>query len=167
MMLLALLVRGWLLARRAVGPMKGLGLMLLVGCHAAQAEVYRWVDDQGRVHFEDRKPVKEPSKGLEEVKVRRGNVLDPVRIRQAEPAPTPEVQTQPVVLTLPGPAKKDIGVAATQAACAAKKQAYETAKACFDACGRTVGTTNWMGGVSTARNNSDCGHCTDVAMPNC
>lgn len=166
-MLSLLLVRAWALVCRTVGPVRGLGLVLLVVCPAAQAEVYRWVDAQGRVHFEDRKPVNESPLGVEEVKVRRGNVLDPVRIRQAEPAPAPEVQTQPVVLTLPGPAKKDIGVAATQAACAAKKQAYETAKACFDACGRTVGAINWMGGISTARNNSDCGHCTDLPMPNC
>ena len=161
-MLSLLLIRGWVLVRRTVGPMRGLGLVFLVGSHAAQAEVYRWVDAQGRTHFEDRKPVKETPHGIEEVKVRRGNIVDPVQIRQAEPAPVPEIQTQPIVLTLPGPVKKDTGVAASQASCAAMKQAFEAAKACFDACGQTV--HRWHGSV---RNNSNCGHCTDVPMPHC
>ena len=57
-----------------------LPVLLLMSFMSAHAEGYRWVDDQGRVHFDDRPPDKMPKNGVEEVKVRRGNVVDPVKI---------------------------------------------------------------------------------------
>ena len=157
-----LFFRGWALLLSTIRPLRGLGLVLLVSGHAAQAEVYRWVDANGRTHLDDRRPAKDIPSGVEAVKLRRGNMVDRFQIRPVESAPMPDVQTQPIVLTLPGPVKKATGVVASQAACAAKVQAFEAARACFDACGFAND-----GRYGSTRNNSNCGHCTDVPMPNC
>ena len=138
-----------------------LGALLLLAT-TAQAEVYRWTDERGRIHFEDRPPDSLPTRKVEEVKLRRGNVADPLKARPVQPIPADEPQEEPAPTAPPSAAKKEVGVAARQTACAAHKQAYEASKACFLGC--TIFTKT---GGSTGMNNSHCGHCTDVVMPHC
>ncbi|MBE0589806.1 MAG: DUF4124 domain-containing protein [Hydrogenophaga sp.] len=137
-------------------------LLLMLGCMNAHAEVYRWVDDQGRVHFDDRPPEKRPKKGVEEVKVRRGNVVDPVKIVPPSKEPAVEPPSEPASVAAPGSPQGKGGVVASQADCAAKKKAYEASTACYDACVQMACTP---GGCF--RNLSKCGHCTNLFMPRC
>lgn len=137
-------------------------LVLFIPFLAAQAEVYRWVDNHGRVHFEDRQPNKVAPRNVEEIKVRPINILEPVRPRPAQPSPVEDAQIEPVPSEPTNLIDKKVGVAASQAACAAQKRAYESSKACFLSCGMVVG-----GRGSVRINNSSCGQCTDVVMPHC
>lgn len=50
------------------------GLCLLVTVTCAQAEIYRWVDMDGKVHFSDEKPIEE------EVEVVRSEMADPALV---------------------------------------------------------------------------------------
>lgn len=56
-----------------------LGVLLLFSGASIQAEVYRWVDEQGRVHYGDKKPEQDTQS------------LEQVQLRQARPEDDPEV----------------------------------------------------------------------------
>lgn len=139
-----------------------LPVLLLMCFMSAHAEVYRWVDDHGRVHFDDRPPDKMPKKGVEEVKVRRGNVVDPVKIIPPSIEPAVEPPSEPDSAAAPAPPQGKGGVVASQADCAAKKKAYEASTACYDACAPMTCTPK-----GCFRNLSECGHCTNLLMPRC
>lgn len=131
--------------------------LLWLVCAASQAEIYQWVDAQGRTHFDDNRPDAGREK-VEEVKVRKPNLMN----RFVAPPPAAKPAPKPVVNKTPpesaSPPKEPVGVAASQATCAEKKQAYEASQACYAACGKPV----WGG-----RNNAGCGHCTDLPDPHC
>ncbi len=70
-----------------------LWLLLILACSQAPAEVYRWVDESGKVHYSDKKPEAAPEQA-EEVEIRRSrNAIPQVRllpaIRHPENAPAP------------------------------------------------------------------------------
>jgi hypothetical protein len=145
---------------RLLGWQRWLLVLLLLPSMTAQAEMYRWVDQQGRVHFSDQPPEQAPARPVEAVKPRRGNVVDAVKI--APPAYVPEVETPSAPAAIPKSISGKGGLVASQAECAAKKSAYQASRACFDACGKTV-----CGPWGCARNNSQCSQCTDLPMPHC
>lgn len=135
-----------------------LPLLWGLACTATQAQIYQWVDEQGRTHFDDNRPGSDQEK-VDEVKVRKPNLMNRFVAPPPpaeKPAPKPVVNKTPPVSVLPP--KEPVGLAASQAACAKQKQAYEASKACYAACGKPV----WGG-----RNNAECGHCTDLPDPHC
>lgn len=59
---------------------KILAVWMVLACTLADAQVYRWVDEDGKVHFSDRKPVAENS---EEVELKSINSYEAVEIKPA------------------------------------------------------------------------------------
>jgi glutaredoxin len=55
-----------------------ISLLLLVGSTATAETLYRWVDEQGRVSFQDKPPIKQPFT-REEVKSASGSGISPGR----------------------------------------------------------------------------------------
>lgn len=132
-----------------------------LGNAAAQTEVYRWKDSNGRVHFGDR-PDAGDSRDARRVVVPAPNLADGVKVRPpagnaavAPPVITPNPPTRPAMAST-GPR----GVAAQQQdSCKAQWAAYNDSAACYGGCGGTR-----QGGT---RNNAACSHCADTPMPSC
>jgi Domain of unknown function (DUF4124) len=152
----------------AVGACVFLGV---VAPGSVLAEVYRWTDSNGRVHFGDRPHSTDP-KAVKEVAVPRPNLVEGFK---GPPAATPSGPTDadaigdnrtPAAPTPAAPAPKvnappKRGFAEqSKASCQAKVTAYRASKTCFDECGR-------QNGNMSGRNNAGCEHCVDLPMPNC
>ena len=139
--------------------------LLLCSHLLAMAQVYTWTDEKGRKHFGDQVSTPESHRG------KPVNIPTPNIAQRFEPAPslvapsesaTTADGTAPVASSFPDPkakSKTPTGVAASQEACKAQKQAYQASAACFAACSRPV-----AGG---GRNNARCGHCTPLNSPRC
>lgn len=134
------------------------------GNAAAQTEVYRWKDSNGRVHFGDR-PDAGDARDARRVAVPAPNLAEGLKARPA--ASTAEAAPAVVPPKPPNPPTRPAtvntaprGVAAQQQdSCKAQWATYDESAACYRSCG-----TNSRGG---ARNNAACSHCTDTPMPSC
>jgi hypothetical protein len=139
-----------------------LTLALGLGSAAAQTEVYRWKDGNGRVHFGDR-PDADDARGAQRVVVPAPNLANGVKVRPpasaVEAAPPVASQTPPA---RPAPATTaPRGVAAQQQdSCKAQWTAYNDSAACYSGCGA-------VNGRDGSRNNATCSHCTSTPMPSC
>jgi hypothetical protein len=148
-----------------------LAVALAFGSSGALAEVYRWKDSSGKVHFGDRPHSTDPQV-VKEVVVPLPNLADGFK---GTPSTTGGGQTKavsdagepipaaPVGATegpKPKPAPKRGLAAQSKDSCQAKVAAYRASRACFGACG----TTNGRFGT---RNNAGCEHCVEQPMPNC
>lgn len=147
-----------------------LTMALVWGGGVAQAEVYRWKDSNGQIHFGDRPDP--TSQGAKKVVVPRPNLAKGLEITPptasagtTKAASDGETDTS----TTPSPAAEGPkpeptpkrGIAAQrQNSCQAKWAAFEASAACFGACGKNNG-----GGKT--RNNAGCERCDETPMPNC
>lgn len=135
------------------------------------AEVYRWTDSNGRVHFGDRPHSTDP-KVVKDMVVPRPNLAEGFK---GSPAAAPAGPTDAGAIAdnkspaAPTPAASSPQINASpkrgfaeqgKASCQAKVAAYRASKACFDECGR-------QNGRLSGRNNAGCEHCVDLPMPNC
>ena len=137
---------------------------------AAHAEVYRWKDSKGQVHFGDRPDPSSP--GAKKVVVPRPNLAKGLEIpppttstgsTKADPDDETTKATVPaetVEKPKPVPLPKRGFAAQRQDSCQAKWAAFDASAACFGACGKSIG-----GGRT--RNNAGCEHCDEAPMPNC
>lgn len=157
--------------RRAVGAKVLLALLAAVVSGSVLAEVYRWADSNGTVHFGDRPHSTDP-KVVKEVAVPRPNLVEGFKGStaaaisgqtdadaigdNATPAAPMPAASGPRVNALP----KRGFAEQSKASCQAKVTAYRASKACFDECGR-------QNGNMSGRNNAGCEHCVDLPMPNC
>ncbi|WP_220338371.1 glutaredoxin family protein [Wenzhouxiangella sediminis] len=73
---------------------KLLAVWVVLACSLADAQVYRWVDEDGNLHFSDRKPVEESS---EELDIEPINSYTAVEIQPA-PQPTDEGHRPRVIM---------------------------------------------------------------------
>ncbi len=128
---------------------------------AAQTEVYRWKDSNGKVHFGDR-PDAGDARDARRVAVPAPNLADGLKARPAASA----IEAAPAVAPPKPPARPATasttprGVAAQQQdSCKAQWTAYNDSAACYSGCGGTR-----QGGT---RNNAACTHCADTPMPSC
>jgi hypothetical protein len=145
--------------------------VLLTTAGAAHAEVYRWKDSAGVVHFGDR-PTSTDPRAVQQVDVPPANVAEPFKARPAALPPAPasgndggDAKTQAdnpagPIDTANAPTRPLSGVAKRQASCAAQKSAFQASQACFAACGTDNGNLH-------GRNNARCGHCADLPTPHC
>lgn len=141
-----------------------LAIALVMGGSLAHAEVYRWKDSNGQVHFGDRP---DPTlQGAKKVVVPSTNLAKSLEVvpkptsagttRAGADATTGTSTTPPPVAERP-----KLGIAAQRKdSCQAKWAAYEASAACFGACG----SSNGMG---RTRNNAGCEHCGEAPRPNC
>jgi hypothetical protein len=141
----------------------------------AHSEVYRWKDDQGKVHFSDQ-PISTDLQVVKEVVVPSSNVVKafkpkPKPAARAEKAPVDTgVSDDPSESDEPQGSLRPRGVAAnSQESCRQKWAEYEASRACFDACGRNNGLDVWRDGRGggSGRNNAGCEHCDEQPMPPC
>ncbi|WP_419472299.1 DUF4124 domain-containing protein [Hydrogenophaga sp.] len=143
---------------------------LAFGSGGAVAEVYRWKDSSGKVHFGDRPNSTDP-KVVKAVVVPRPNLAEGFK---GAPPTTAGGQTKAVsgqetnapadpLATAGAPKPKPTpkrGLAAqSKDSCQAKVAAYLASTECFGACGSTNG--------SLGRNNAGCEHCVEQPTPNC
>jgi glutaredoxin len=71
------------------------GLCLLAAT-AASAEIYRWTDSDGRIHYSDKPPA---DRKVQQVKIRVQSISGPAVVTQARAAPAPSAAAhQPVKL---------------------------------------------------------------------
>lgn len=147
-----------------------LALALLLG-HAREslAEIYRWTDRHGKVHFSDQ-PVSTDPQVVHKLTVPQPNLARAFRPSPnilgdgpPEPAGSGEASAPDSSSGSIDPAPKPGsggGVAArSKESCQAKVAAYRESRACFSACAQPLRG----GGTSTAR----CGHCVEQPMPPC
>lgn len=66
-------------------------LASLLAASAVFAEAYRWVDEDGVVHYSDR-----PAEGAEEIVLPKANTTTVRRAQRTEPEPAPAASNQPV-----------------------------------------------------------------------
>lgn len=146
--------KGWLLA----------GLYALSG--ASLAQVYTWTDADGKKHFGDA-AVRPKNNVSPEVKVPPPNIANRFEAQKAPegqsettiPAEVPP-ETPPAAPQPTKPSRRPPSTQRSQDSCKAKWDAFESASACYAECGKSLAPDG-------ARNNAECGHCTDVPMPRC
>lgn len=131
---------------------RGLLLITLAMCTTlAQAELYTWVDKQGKKHYGDKIPP-EYAKQASAVEQKKINSM---------PAP-PSVN-----FYQPPPARNQVSDQSTGNnnnqgnSCEQQKRAFEESQACFNDCRVHRDRAHNVNNVSA------CGHCTDVKKPSC
>lgn len=155
-----------------------LALSLALGSASdAFSEVYRWKDSQGKVHFSDQ-PISKDPKVVKEVVVPSPNLANAFKPKPNAPASGMEVSVgteaggSPAAPIQPQTSQRPLGVTAkSNESCRLKMAAYQASKACFDACGKSIGTNGSGASITSAgrsgRNNAGCEHCVDHPMPQC
>lgn len=140
------------------GLLSVLTLLLLIGGAAtAQAEVYRWKDSKGKVHFGDQTDLREQEAVKEEV-IPRPNVVRAFKASPTAALPEPATPSTGGMTVIPN---RQLGIVAQQqSSCQAKLAAFQASRACFDACSRPIGR-------GRGRNITGCEHCVDQPMPHC
>ena len=100
----------------------------LLPAAGAAAELYRWVDAQGRPHLSDRPPPNPPANMSREV------LPDPATNTQQRSVPPPVRQRGPTpVVTAPrGPVPDGVAPAPAMTECQARWADYQDSQACFE-----------------------------------
>lgn len=138
-------------------------VVFLLVCSAASAEIYRWTDENGKVHFGDRVP-EQYRTNTENLEVKAHNVLESdmkrgyvprEQVTQHEPG---AVASQPPRRSEKAPPQTTLRSSIDE--CQNQWQSYYQSKACFDSCAIYIR-------AGTARNVSNCGHCQAVSLPTC
>lgn len=144
---------------------------MVFGTGGALAEVYRWKDSSGKVHFGDRPDSTDP-KVVKEVVVPRPNLAEgfkgapptttdgPTKAVSREETPAPSDPLATAEAPKPKPVPKRGLAAQSKDSCQAKVAAYVASRECFGACGSTNGRFG-------TRNNAGCEHCVEQPRPNC
>ncbi|WP_302176062.1 DUF4124 domain-containing protein [uncultured Hydrogenophaga sp.] len=138
-------------------------LSVLATVPPAHAEVYRWKDSHGRVHFGDRPDTTE-SHRAQKLVVPQPNMVEGFKAPPPGSTGSPAAAPQPANAGVPPKAAAPAaapprGVAAQQQdSCKAEWAAYRASASCFDACGRPQGRVF---------NVSACGHCVEKPRPGC
>ncbi len=148
-----------------------LAVALAFGSSGAFAEVYRWKDSSGKVHFGDRPDSTDP-KVVKEVVVPSPNLaagfkgppsttaVGPAKADSGEATTVPAAPAGAAEGSKPKPAPQRGIAAQSKDSCQAKVAAFRASRACFGACGSTNGRFG-------TRNNAGCEHCVEQPMPNC
>lgn len=140
-----------------------LGLILFP--FLANAEIYKWVDEKGRIQYGDRPPETEKAKAKQvEVDV---NVVHSERKLSLNPTapklPPSESQaaTKPTAAQKPEPAENDNS-------CAAQWERYKKSEACFSGCnGHRTRDGRIIEPSITYEKRRACQKCVDMKKPNC
>jgi hypothetical protein len=143
--------------------------LIIVGlslANPASAQIYSWVDENGKTHFGDRVPekYKKQSEDLtEETSV--NNVSDAVEPRQPVYIPDQKNRTS---TSLNSSSKTNSQQPSNSNSCQAQWAAYRSAEACYNQCAQNY-SNNVPGshGQTYTRNTSACGRCRDAKKPSC
>ncbi len=127
-------------------------VLLLAGISIlAQAELYTWVDKNGKKHYGDKIPP-EYAKQASSVEQKKTNTMPaPPSVNFYQAPARNQVNNQPAADNSSNQGNS----------CEQQKRAFEESQACYDDCRLHRVRTHNVNNVSA------CGHCTDVKKPNC
>ena len=129
---------------------------LSLAASSAAAQIYSWVDEQGKTHYGDRVPQKYQSKG-DAITLSPHNSVD-LGTSALPPTPARRASHSPKrASSYSKPTQQKGKRKQAKSACEAQKQAYKMSKACFSQC-RMHG-----GGINKAM----CTSCRDMKRPSC
>lgn len=131
-----------------------LGLLLASCSLLAQAELYTWVDKNGKKNYGDKVPP-EYAKDAKVVESKKANTMEKPPSVYYYQTPRNNQGNQQEQGQMPAPVTAD-------SSCAAQQQAYEDSLACYNDCRRQGKNRQ-----EHYNNVSACGHCVDVKKPNC
>ena len=132
-----------------------LSLILLLGTNVVYAEIYSWVDKDGKKHFGQEVP-KEYAKKSTVIDVKSVNVMDETKVQ-----PTPRTNNKPTYQH-PQPTATQDDDYENLSSCEQKKRAYEESVACYAECRLPKEESG-----GRVNNVSACRHCVDAKKPNC
>jgi hypothetical protein len=130
--------------------------LLIVGLATAHAEIYSWVDKDGKKHFGEQVPKEYLNKSTE-ITVKPVNAMEAAKAssNSNETKQATEEQKKPSSPTEDTPTEN-------LSSCEQQKRAYEQSVQCYSRC------RNRDGGEENRVNNiSACGTCVDVKKPDC
>lgn len=131
-------------------------LFLVFGLATAHAEIYSWVDRDGKKHFGEKVPKEYLSKSTE-LDVKPINAMDATKI------PQKPKETEKAI----GDQEKRIAQLEEKPteilnACEQQKRAYEQSVQCYSRCRNREGSEE-----NRVNNISACGSCVDAKKPDC
>lgn len=132
--------------------------LLTLAC--ANAEIYSWVDKDGKKHFGQEVP-KEYAKQSTVVETKPINSMDATKV-PAKPKETNKTAFQLEQERRFVPPEIDTTPARKLSSCEQQKQAYEQAEKCFSNCRQT----SWSANGQIKNDVSSC-HCADAKRPDC
>jgi hypothetical protein len=141
-------------------------LVLLFLAFPVQAEIYKWVDENGKTHFGDRVPEKYQEKADNvELKMHQPTEEDIAEAENRNAALTNsrklmETSNRSTRTSSSAPRKKTRQYASDYDR---QMSEYRQSKSCFSACQVTRPKSPHIGG--TYLDNSACGHCTNAKKP--
>lgn len=121
----------------------------------AQAELYTWVDKNGKKHYGDTVPPEHTNKA-QTVEAKKINTMP------APPSVNYYETPQHSDANAPSDAQENPAVDAEANSCEAQQQAYENSVACYNECRKHTKTHG-----KKINNISDCGECADAPKPHC
>jgi len=131
---------------------RGLLLVALAVCTTiAQAELYTWVDKNGKKHYGDKIPPEY---------AKQATAVEQKKINSMPTPPSVNFYQPPARNQDSAPAATD-NTAPRGNSCEDQKRAFEESQACFNDCRLHRVRTHNVNNVSA------CGHCADVKKPNC
>lgn len=134
---------------------KMLSLVFFVSAGFANAEIYSWVDKDGKKHFGQEVP-KEYAKKSTVLDVKSVNVMDETKVQS-----TPRNSNRPS-FPQPQAAAAENDTYENLSSCEQKKRAYEESVACYAECRLPKEASG-----GRVNNVSACRHCVDAKKPNC
>lgn len=133
-------------------------MLLIFTFTCTHAEVYSWVDKEGKKHFGEKVP-KEYANQSTELKVKSVNTMDAAKVT-SQPDNNNVQRQQPRRFTPPANQDSDDS---TLSGCEQQKLAYQKSVQCYSRC---QGNNNDR--YSNHVNNvAACSNCVDVKKPNC
>lgn len=130
-------------------------LLMSVTFTCAYAEVYSWVDKEGKKHFGQEVP-KEYANQSKVLEVKEVNSMDATKVSAAPPPRrTSQQQTARQFPTQQDDSNQNLSK------CEQQKLAYERSVKCYASCRNSYARTEGVNNVSA------CGHCADAKKPNC
>lgn len=133
---------------------------------ASMARIYKWTDENGKVHFGDSIPVKY-KKDSEKVDVRVNVVSTPKVKKKPESSsylyPSGDMYLKPPAYKpFKNSGKKRPARKRASSSCASQWAAYKRSKRCYSRCSINVN----RGGMPSGQNIAGC-KCRNVVMPSC
>jgi len=158
---------------------KLLALLILLLTYSSHAEIYTWVDENGKKHFGDKVPPEYQEQiNAVEVDVRQPSPEELVRARAIATEQAKAVidsRNSRAANMKPEhkvPESSEPALTAEQYAkttCERKKQLYKESEDCYSKCTQqnVLRSPGSLRVVKHVRNTSNCGHCQDYKKPNC
>lgn len=131
-------------------------LLVITTCVHAYAEIYTWVDKDGKKHFGQEIPKEYANQG-KALEVKPINSMDETKVtKTSSPKPAKPTYQQPRRFV-----PEEDSSNRNLSRCEQQKLAYEKSVKCYSDCRNLDAQYHGVNNVSS------CGHCVDAKKPNC